>query len=346
MKLFNLGRSLALALAVSMTLSIQASAQDVEIRYSNWLPNGYFLFDKVIKPWMAEVEKVTEGRVTFKLTPKPVGTVLASYDTVVDGLADASVIVPAYTVGRFIPNDGIELPWLGDNMEKRSVALWNAYENFLAPAGVFKEIKVIAMFPTNTAHIATTGKTIEKIEDLKGLKLRSPTQATTQAMELLGIVPVLKPISEVYEMASGGVIDGVATNADSVVGFKLQDVMKHMVFLDGGLAATTTMIGMNTDTWNRISEKDRQAIDAISGMAFGKVVAAANHSNQEWALGEMEKNGIKVVKASPELMQQIRDVTAPVRTGWIEQAKASGFTNAEAMLEAFQKDYDSTPSSN
>ena len=344
MKLFFLGRTLGLALAATMTMATSASAQDVEIRYSNWLPNGYFLFDKVIKPWMGEVEKVTEGRVVFKLRPKPVGTVLASYDTIADGLADASAIVPAYTVGRFIPNDGIELPWLGDDMHKRSVALWNAYENFLAPAGVFKEIKVIAMFPTNTAHLATTGAAISKIEDLKGLKLRSPTQSTTHAMELLGIVPVQKPISEVYELASGGIIDGVATNADSVVGFKLQDVMKHMVFLEGGLAATTTMVGMNKDAWNRISEKDRQAIDAISGRAFGERVAAANYQNQVWALGEMEKNGIKVVKASPELMQQIRDVTAPVRAAWIEQAKAAGFMNAEAMLDAFEKDYETTPS--
>ncbi|MGE0232613.1 MAG: TRAP transporter substrate-binding protein DctP [Flavobacteriaceae bacterium] len=335
---------LAAATVASFTMaSLGAHAQDVTIRYSNWLPSGYFLWEKVIKPWMADVEKVTEGRVKFEVLPKLVGTVPGSYDTLMDGLADGSIVVPAYTAGRFLPHEGLELAWLGDDMVKRSAAMWHVYEKYLAPAGVFGDIKVICVFPTTTAHVFTNGAEITSADSLSGVKLRSPGQQAGKVIEAIGAVPVTKPISEVYELLNGRVIDGVVTNADSVTGFKLDGAIKVANYLEGGLASTTTMLGLSKAAWEKISEADRAAIDKISGAAFAHRMAIEHHKNQQAAMDKIVANGTKVVKVDPAIIAEYKKRTQPIFDEWYAATEKAGFKDAKAMLEDFQKVYQETP---
>ena len=81
----------AAAAAAVTLLSFGANAADITLRYSNWLPAGYHLTDQVMKPWMEDVERVTEGRVKVEILPKVVGTVPGQYDAAADGLADVTL---------------------------------------------------------------------------------------------------------------------------------------------------------------------------------------------------------------------------------------------------------------
>ncbi|MEC7762138.1 MAG: hypothetical protein VX874_09555 [Pseudomonadota bacterium] len=336
-------RSVALttvSAAAGLTMSAQAALSDVVIRYSNWLPSGYFLHENVIKPWMDEVERVTEGRVTFQIAPKVIGTVVGSYDVVADRLADAAVMVPAYTTGRFVAQEGVELPWLGDDPVARAVATWRAYEDHLEPAGVFEEIKVISIFSTNTAHVFTSGATIETAADFEGLKLRTPGALVSDELELLKSVPVSKPVSEAYELMSGGVIDGLVSNHDAVVGFKLNELTKLVYTVEGGMTATATMVGMNWDAWNEISEEDRAAIDEISGEAIARDVGVANLANRDAAIEMLQASGATLLTVPAEVVDELKEITAPVTADWVARAKDSGMENPEAMLEQFNADYE------
>lgn len=334
--------SLALgALAVGMS-TVAAWAQDVTIRYSNWLPSGYYLHDKVFLPFMEEVEEVTEGRVKFEIAPKFIGSVVGSYDVVVDGLADAAVIVPAYTTGRFVPAEGVELPWLGDDFMGRSVASWRAYENFMKPAGVFGDVKVLAYVGTPTAHIFTKDKAIESVGDLSGVKLRSPGQMGGQFIEMVGAAPVSKPISEVYELMSGGVIDGIVTNASAIAGFKLDEVANQYYHVTGGIVQTVTMVAMNLDTWNSISPEDQAAIDAIAGEAIARTAGVENRVAEETALATLAESGIEPTYLSDEMLAEMQELTAPITEDWIARAKEAGLEDPQAMLDAYAEDYAET----
>ena len=50
----------------------QAQAQTT-LTLSSWVPPTHFVVKDILQPWMAEVEKATEGRVKVSLLPKPVG---------------------------------------------------------------------------------------------------------------------------------------------------------------------------------------------------------------------------------------------------------------------------------
>jgi TRAP-type transport system periplasmic protein len=80
----NFKRLSAMATAVGFSLVLGASVQtaaaaDVTLNYSPWLPDGYPLNAAVLKPWMAEIETATEGRVKFNWLPKAVGKATAQF---------------------------------------------------------------------------------------------------------------------------------------------------------------------------------------------------------------------------------------------------------------------------
>lgn len=64
----------ALALIGAFVAALPAAAQTTVLKYSNWLPVGQAMRMEVIEPWIAEVEKVTAGRVKIDMLPKVVGT--------------------------------------------------------------------------------------------------------------------------------------------------------------------------------------------------------------------------------------------------------------------------------
>src|SRR5690606_35882949 len=105
---------LGLVIAFVATFADASSAQTV-IRYSPWLPPGHAVHEGLLRPWAAEVEKLTEGRVQIEFLPKAVGSPAAQFDVVRDGLADMGVILPGYTPGRFPLLDMGELPLLSSD---------------------------------------------------------------------------------------------------------------------------------------------------------------------------------------------------------------------------------------
>lgn len=328
-------RAVASGLAVGCALAgttTMVSAEDVTLRYSNWLPAGFGVTEHVIKPWIADVERVTEGRVKVEILPKPVGTVLGQYDVVADGLADMSLIVPSYTAGRFPIFEGLEQAFIGDDMSKRSPASWKAFETFIQPTGETSEVHVVGVFASNAAHVATTGKEVQTITDLQGLKLRTPGPAMTAGLENLGAVPVSKPMSEVYELAAGGVIDGGVFPVDVLKSFRLEGVIKQMTLIPGGLGATHMLVAMNKAAWNRISDADRKAILEVSGAAMAERAGAAMHKVDQEERAFATGANIALRDASPELAGAIKEKILPVRQAWIAKAKEAGLSDPAQML--------------
>ncbi len=75
------------------------------------------------------------------------------------------------------------------------------------------------------------------MEDLKGMKIRSPGGLQTNAIEALGAVPIFMPLGDVYLSMETGVIDGVVTCPALVKAFKLYEVTKHCVPTSFGCVA-------------------------------------------------------------------------------------------------------------
>jgi tripartite ATP-independent transporter DctP family solute receptor len=86
----------------------------------------------------------------------------------------------------------------------------------------------LTYYSSGARSFYTTSKPIEKVEDLKGLKIRvlqSPTLIRT--VELLGAAPIAMSQDEVYTSLQQGVLDGAENNEFALTVARHAEVAKH-----------------------------------------------------------------------------------------------------------------------
>lgn len=332
-----LRRVLAVALAGFALGGVQAKAEMV-LKYSNWLPVGNVLREGVVNPWIAEVEKVTEGRVKIDTLPKVIGSVPAQFDVARDDQADITIFVNGYTPGRFDIMEVAELPFMCDNAELYAGVVNHFYQTHLAQYGEYNGVHPLSVFVVGTGQLFNNKRPIHTIEDIKGLKLRSPQPGVTQSLGLLGAVPVSKPASELYELLSSGVIDGTLLVPESVGSFKLIDSLPYATIVPGALYNTILTLGINEDKWNALGKEDQEAITRISGDGFARAVGRAYMQGDEVTWAAMRKGGKSIETASPELVAQIRDALKPVEANWIEKARRKGVADPATLIGDLRAD--------
>lgn len=316
---------------------VSAHAQTT-LRYSNWLPAGQAMRVEVIEPWIAEVEKVTQGRVKVNTLPKVVGTVPAQFDVARDGQADLVVFIPGYTPNRFDISEVVELPFMGDNAEVYAPIVDRFYRRHLAQYNEFKGVYPLSFFTVSPGQLFNNKRPLRSLADFKGLKIRSPQPSATQALTLLGAVPVSKPVSEAYELLSSGVLDGTLMPPESVQAFKLIESLPYGTVVPGAIYNTILVMGINQDKWNSISPEDRTAIGKISGDVFANNIGRAYVKGDIANFEAMKKAGKSVETVSPALLAEMKVTLRPIEANWLEKARKKGVAQPEKLLEQLRAD--------
>jgi TRAP-type C4-dicarboxylate transport system substrate-binding protein len=246
---------------------VGSNAETVTLKYANFFPPTH-IQSKLAESWAAEVEKQTEGRV--KITYYPGGSLLKGkqiYDGVVDGIADVGFTVLAYTRGRFPVSGALDLPF-GYPSGTVATAVANDLYNTVQPKE-FDDTRLMYLHAHGPGFINTRDKVITKLEDLKGLRIRS-TGMSAEMVKALGATPVAMGMGDAYQSLQKGVVDGSAHPLESNGGWKLGEVIKYTVGSYGTAYTTTFIVTMNKDKWAMIEERDQQAIDAINKQWYAK----------------------------------------------------------------------------
>lgn len=326
---------LAVALIwAALTFSRPAAAQ-TELTFSLWLPPTHPISAHMIVPWIAEVEKASQGRVRIKILPKALGSPGAHFDIVRDGLADVMFTVHGYAPGRFVLTKVAEFPFLGESAEATSVAYWRIFEKYLAKANEHKGMKVLSLFTHGPGVIFNSKHPVTKVADLAGLKIRVGGGIVNDVAKALGTVPLLKPAPESYELLSNGVADGVFFPGESVKSFKLEKLVKYATQVPGGLYNTSFVLAMNEAKFKSLSEADQDAIMSVSGEHFARLAGKAWDVADRDGLASFKAAGGEVITASPAFVADIKARTASLEVAWEKEAKAKGVDGA-AILAAFR----------
>jgi TRAP-type transport system periplasmic protein len=329
---------IGLLAATTLTLSAASAwAADVTLRYSSWLPANHHVNQNAMYPWFKEIEAVTEGRVTVEILPKVVGTAASQYDVIRDGLADVSFFVAGYTPGRFVLAEMGELSFLGNDARIFAPAFNRIYRKHMAGLGEFKGVEVLTILSNAPGNIMTTKKPVNTLADMKGLKLRSSGPYTTELLNRVGAVPILKSSNEAFEMLSTGVIDGSLAQRETVKNMNMIDLMGYGTLIPGGLFSASLGVIVNTDTWSQISEEDRKAIEAISheklALAIGTTFYEADADSEKTM---RETSSLKLEVASDAFVAELKEAVAPLEAAWAEKAKAKGLADPLAVLAEFR----------
>lgn len=328
---------LALAACVA-ALGLQGAHAQTVLKYSNWLPAGQAMRVEVIEPWLAEIDKVTQGRVKVETLPKVVGTVPAQFDVARDGQADLVVFIPGYTPNRFDILEVLQLPFMSDDPQNFAPVADRYFRKYLASYNEFKGVHPLSVYVVSPGQLFNRLRPLKTLADFKGLKLRSPQPSATQALTLLGAVPVSKSVTETYELLSSGVLDGTFMPPESIPAFKLTDLVPYATIVPGAIYNTVLVMGINEDKWKSISPADRDAITKISGDVFARNVGRAYANGDKAAFDTLRKAGKSVETLPAPVVAELKKTLLPIEHDWIEKAKKKGVADPQKLIDQLRAD--------
>ncbi len=152
-------------------------------------------------------------------------------------------------------------------------------------------------------HILTT-KPVKKVSDLKGLKIRVPTnQIQSIGMDALGATSTGMSLGDVYQALQTKVIDGAENPLATLYGRKLQEVAKYLI-LDGHVKNFTTWV-CSADFFNSLT-KAQQELLVSTGNEAGLYNNQLQKASETDYLQKMKDDGCIVTEMTPELQAEFR----------------------------------------
>ena len=185
----HLTLSLGLAVAGLFTAAAPAVAAPVTLKVAHFLPASSNAHQHIIQPWCEKIEKESKGDLKCQIYPAMQlgGTPPQLLDQVRDGVADIVWSVPTYTAGRYLKSEVFELPFMASNAKQGSQALWTYVQKNALDE--YKGIKPLFMHTTE-GYVLHSSKPVTRMEDLKGMKIRTATRisASVAVLSLWAII--------------------------------------------------------------------------------------------------------------------------------------------------------------
>jgi len=229
-------------------------------------------FSKADIAWITWVEAASHGRI--KIHPLWSGALLSSDQSMEEirhGIADVGLITPIYTLG----NAHAQRAQVGFYGHVGSITQQvGVYKCLLAAFPVLRDelhgLRVLAVQGGNLPGILTRNRAIRSLDDLRGLRIRSPAE-NTAVLRALGADPVDMPMGDVYPALAKGVIDGVIAPADTLKSLNFAEVASHFATLRVSRGAYPAR-AMNAERWKALPA-DLQLILARSQLVWEDALA-------------------------------------------------------------------------
>lgn len=303
-----------------------AQQKPIELTYSIFFPAPH-KNTVLATQWAEEINKRTNGRV--KITMFPGGTLTPAdkcYDGVVKGLSDIGMSVVSYTRGRFPLTEVIDLP-LGYKSGLAATKLVNAYYRKFKPKE-FDDTQVM-YFHAHGPGILHTKKPVTKLEDLKGMKIRS-TGTVAKIVAALGATPVAMPMPETYDALQKGIAEGVMCPVEALQGWKLGEVVKSTTLNYGSAYTIAFFVVMNKEKWNSLPPDIQKVIQEVNEEWIEKTGKSWDEIDTA-GMEFVKKLGNKVVPLSKEEDERWVKAVQSVFDDYVKSMKEKGLPGEEAL---------------
>src|SRR5699024_5547611 len=312
----------------------KASGSSATLKISHFTSPEHGYHKDVFEPFAEEVAELTDGRVTAEVYPgAALGDPTAQYEMTTTGVADVSYAIQAYNPGKFPLTSVADLPFIAETPEKATSLISDLYESFPEIQEEYDDNKLLWLFGIDSDQILTIDKPINSLEDLKGLKISTPSPASNKVVEAWGATPVFMPMNEVYEAMQKGVVDGRMGPYSAVANFKLNEVTGYIT--EGDFYTTNFVISMNKSVWEELGEEDQEAITSIIEK-YQDLSAEVYAYDAQRGKDLAEETGIEVNKLSEEDKQEFKDALDPLHDEWVDEMEGDGLPGKEVHEEALR----------
>jgi TRAP-type C4-dicarboxylate transport system substrate-binding protein len=314
--------------------SAYGQTKAVELNYSVFFPAPH-KNAVLAAEWAKEIEKRTDGRV--KITVFFGGTLTPAdkcYDGVVKGISDIGFSVLAYTRGKFPLTEVADLPLGMKNGLVASKVINEFYKKFKPKE--LDEVQVMYLHGHGPG-ILHSKKAINKLEDVKGIKIRCTGMAAKIA-GALGATPVAMPMGETYDALSRGVVDASMAPQEALQGWKWGEVVKFTTECFGASYSSGMFVVMNKDKWNSLPPDVQKIIEKINEEYIekqGKTWDEIDKAGRDATL----KLGNKIISLSQDEDWKWQKAVKPLLDEYKKNMKEKGLPGDEVLSFYLQTIY-------
>jgi tripartite ATP-independent transporter DctP family solute receptor len=217
-------------------------------------------YNKAVENFKKLVEKNSKGKIVVDNFPAcQLGTgseLLAAtrsgaQQMYIDSIAAFSTIYPKFQV--------FQLPYLFRDQQHYSMTLKKGLsvidqKDLAAKTGA----RILDLWARPARHLSSKTP-VNNIGDLKGLRIRIPNSPLSSAIwKVLGAIPTVIPMTDVYTGLATGTIDGQENPLDTIYAWKLYEQQKYIAFTSHLHELVGVII--NNNTWNRLTSSQKKIL--------------------------------------------------------------------------------------
>jgi TRAP-type C4-dicarboxylate transport system substrate-binding protein len=173
-------------------------------------------------------------------------------------------------------------------------------------------------------------KPINSAADLKGVKWRAYSPATSRLAELLGAQPVTVQAAELSQAMATGVVESYMSSGSTGYDTKTYEHLKFFTDTQAWLPKNAVLV--NKAAFDALDKPTQAAVLKAAADAETRGWATSRAKNTEY-LELLKKNGMTVVAPSAQLKADMKKVGDAMLQEWLQKAGPEG----QAVVDAFRK---------
>jgi len=312
--------------------TFEVAHAQTNIRFSTWhVPVGYEV-KTVWMPMLEELKKRSKDRIAYNMfAGGALGKGPEHFDIVAKGLSDMGYFTATWTPGRFPLTDVLSLATWVDGKD-----IATEIGNAMFKRVLHQEFPGVKMVELNGCIQAFlwTKKPVKTLEDVKGLRVRSPGGHQTSYIKALGAEPIFMPLGDVYLAMETGTIDGIVTCPPLVLSFKLHEVAKHGVVTTFGCVSEGVI--MNDNSWKKTPDDVKPVIEEVCHNPF-HTTGGLTREVYKKMLKEITDKKVELyhlpTQEAERWYERFRDVTRK----WVSDLEAKGL-KAKEVVKAYNEE--------
>jgi TRAP-type transport system periplasmic protein len=296
------------------------------IRFSTWHAPAGREVKTVWEPMLEELKKRSKDRIHYTLfSGSALGKGPEHYDIVANGLSDMGYFTATWTPGRFPLTDVLSMAAWVDGKDI-STEIGNAmYKRIL-----HQEFTGVKMLELNGCiqSFLWTRKPVKTLEDIKGLRIRTPGGHQTNYLKALGAEPILIPIPDVYLAMETGTVDGIVTCPPILLSFKLHEVVRYGVITTFGCVSEGVI--MNAESWKKTPDHLKPIIEDVCHNPF-HTTGGLNREVYKKMMKEIEDRKVELYNLPSKEAERWYERFRGVTRKWVSNLEGKGFKAKEVV---------------
>jgi len=279
-------------LIVSVIAVSFAQAQPIQMKLGHFAAESH-PGNVASKMFADAVEKRTDGKIKITIYPNnALGSPPEVLEQNILGAVDMSLPTQGQ-LGKYSKKfNCVMLPFLYENYAHADRVLDGPFIQWAAPDLDKAGLVFLSNWEWGFRNLTNSKRPVNKPEDVKGLKIRTPPELPTQAaMEALGAVVATISFSELQMALKQGVVDGQENPIAVIYANKIYETQKYLTLT--GHNYNTMVHVISKKVWDKLTPDQQKIVKEESAKA-GNYMRKAVRDGEAQELEALKKLGVEV----------------------------------------------------